>query len=293
MPALGRWLLMTALLLVSALAGAQTVLPVPVLSGHVVDNTATLSDARRQALEASLSAFEASTGAQIVVLLVPSTQPEDIFSYANRVANSWKIGRKEVGDGLLLVVAKNDRTLRIEVAKTLEGAIPDLAAKQVIDEVITPCFRDGDFAGGIEAGLEQLMALVRGEALPAPHASAPKEGPFAGFQWLDGLVFLFFGSLVGGSIARRMFGNGLGSVLTGGVLGYLVWSATTSMLLAGLASLAGLLFALLSSLAPAGRSGGWGVGGGSGGGWSSGSGGGGFSSGGGGNFGGGGASGGW
>lgn len=292
MLALMRWCLGLVLGLFWGLVGAQSVLPIPTLTGHVVDRTATLSDARRQALESTLSAFEASTGSQVVVLIVPSTQPEDIFGYTNRVANTWKIGRKEIGDGLLLVVAKNDRKLRIEVSKTLEGAIPDLAAQRILDEAITPKFREGDFAAGIEAGVQQIMALIRGEALPPPTKQST-DGPFAGFQWLDGVVFLFFGSLVGGSIARRMFGNGLGSLFTGGVVGYLVWSATASLVIAGLAALAGLLVALFSSLAPTRRSSGWGDGGSSHGGWSSGSGGGGFSSGGGGNFGGGGASGGW
>lgn len=292
MRALIRWGLVLVLYLAWGLAGAQGVQPVPPLTGHVVDRTASLPADRRQAIEAALSAFEASAGSQIVVLMVASTQPEDIFSYANRVANAWKIGRQGVGDGLLLVVAKDDRTLRIEVSKTLEGAIPDLAAKQIMDTAITPRFREGDFAGGIEAGVNQMMALVRGEALPAP-TQRPANGSAAGFQGLDGLVFLFFAALVGGSIARRILGNALGTLCTGGVVGYWAWSATTSVAIAGLAALAGMLIALLSGLAPARRSHGWGDGGSSHGGWTSGSGGGGFSSGGGGNFGGGGASGGW
>lgn len=291
MEALIRWCRMLALGLVYGVAWAQVVLPVPPLTGHVVDTTATLTTDRRQALEATLSAFESAAGTQIVVLIVPSTQPEDIFSYANRVANTWKIGRKDVGDGLLLVVAITDRRLRIEVAKSLEGAIPDLAAKQIIDSTITPRFREGDYAGGLEAGLDQMMGLVRGEALPAPRHTS--DSPAPGMQWFDGLVFLFFGGWIGGAIARRMFGNALGSLATGGVLGYLVWSATASALMAGLAALVGLLLTLLSSVVPVARTGAWHGGGTSHGGWRSGSGGGGFSSGGGGNFGGGGASGGW
>lgn len=287
-----RWGFALALSLVGGLVGAQAVQPVPPLTGHVVDRSTTLPNDRRQAIETTLSAFETHTGTQVVVLIVPTTQPEDIFSYANRVANTWKIGRKELGDGLLLVVAISDRKLRIEVAKTLEGAIPDLAAQRIIDEAITPHFREGDMAGGIDAGVAQIMALVRGEALPPP-TRHDTGGPGSNFQWWDGLAFLFFGALVGGSIARRMFGTALGSVLTGGVAGYLAWSASASLVLGGLAALAGMFIALLSSLAPAGRSSGWGDGGSSHGSWSSGSGGGGFSSGGGGNFGGGGASGGW
>ena len=284
---------------VFALAGCSPVLhaqdlqPVPALSSHVIDTTGTLSTAQQQALDGKLVAFEASSGAQVVVLMVPTTAPEDIASYANRVGNAWKIGRKDVGDGLILLVAKNDRKLRIEVAKTLEGAIPDLMAKRVIDQAIAPRLKEGDFAGGIDAGLEQIMGLIRGEALPAPQT--PQTGSQADFQWMDLAVFLFFAVAVGGSMVRRVLGTKLGSLATGGVAGGLVLFVTSSMLLAGLAAVVALIFTLLSSLNKYGsnrHNTAWG-GTGSGGGWSSGSGGGGFSSGGGGNFGGGGASGGW
>jgi uncharacterized protein len=129
-------------------AFAQDVLPVPELSSHVMDNTGTLSAPARAMLDEKLAAFEASTGSQVVVLMVPSTAPEDIASYANRVGNTWEIGRREVGDGLLVIVAKDDRKVRIEVAKSLEGAIPDLAARQVIDRAMSPLFKQGDFWGG-------------------------------------------------------------------------------------------------------------------------------------------------
>ena len=148
-------------------AFAQDVQAVPALSARVIDTTGTLDDAQKAALDTRLAALEAQKGAQVVVLVVPSTAPEDIASYANRVANTWKIGRREVGDGVLLIVAKNDRALRIEVAKTLEGAIPDLAANRIIDEAITPRFRSGDYAGGLTAGVEQLAARIAGEPLPA------------------------------------------------------------------------------------------------------------------------------
>src|SRR6187401_1611672 len=144
-----RVLLLLLTLLACVLAAAQGVLPVPELTARVVDQTGTLDAIQRQGLEEKLAAFEQQKGTQIVVLLVPTTQPEDISSYANRVANAWKIGRKDVGDGIVVIVAKDDRRVRIEVAKTLEGAVPDLAAKQVIDEAITPRFRQGDFAGGL------------------------------------------------------------------------------------------------------------------------------------------------
>ena len=272
---------------------AQDLQPVPTLSSHVIDTTATLSADQQQALDSKLVTFEAASGAQVVVLMVPTTAPEDIASYANRVGNTWKIGRKDIGDGLILVVAKNDRKLRIEVAKTLEGAIPDLMAKRVIDQAIAPRLKDGDFAGGIDAGLMQIMGLIRGEALPAPQT--PQSGPQAGFQWIDLAVFLFFAVAVGGSMVRRILGNKLGSLVTGGIAGGLVWFVSSSILLAGLAAVVALIFTLLSSLNKYGssrHSTAWG-GSGSSGGWSSGSSGGGFSSGGGGNFGGGGASGGW
>ena len=147
---------------------AQDVLPVPPLSGRVIDETATLSAGQRSALEAKLAAFERDVGSQIVVLLVPTTQPEDIAAYAQRVADQWKIGRRDIGDGLLVVVAKNDRRIRIEVAKGLEGAVPDLAASEIIDRAIRPAFKDGDYAGGLNAGIDQLSARIKGEALPTP-----------------------------------------------------------------------------------------------------------------------------
>ncbi len=286
----GSWLasVFGALLLLTSSCFAQ--LAVPALTSHVVDTTATLDAAQVQQLESKLSAFEQSHGAQIVLLLVPTTQPEDIASYANRVANTWKIGRKEIGDGLLVVVAKNDRKVRIEVAKTLEGAIPDLMAKRVINEAITPRFKQADFAGGLDAGADRLMKLISGEGLPAPEAAADTSG----FQWMDLAIFAFIAVPIVASIARRILGPILGSLATGGGVGAIALLITSSLLIASMAALGALLFTLFSSFA---RSSGGGLTGGGfgGGGWNSGSGssGGGFSSGGGGDFGGGGASGDW
>ncbi|MBA3058413.1 MAG: TPM domain-containing protein [Gammaproteobacteria bacterium] len=292
----GQWLLLAGLGWLLALSQAQAQLAVPALTGHVIDSTGTLNAAQAQQLEAKLSAFELSRGTQLVLLLVPTTQPEDIASYGNRVANSWKIGRKEIGDGLLLIVAKDDRQVRIEVAKTLEGAIPDLAAKRVIEQAITPRFKQGDFAGGLNAAVDQLIALVSGEALPAPVAAVG--GGQAGFQLTDMAIFMFFAVPVLGAVARRILGNKLGSLATGGVVGGIAWFATASLVLAVLGAMAAFLFALFSGSMPTGgrgggRRGGWGAG--SGGGFGSGGfgGGGGFGSGGGGDFGGGGASGRW
>jgi uncharacterized protein len=274
-------------------------LAVPALTAHVMDSTATLSAAQRQQLEDKLTAFEQARGAQVVLLMVPTTQPEDIASYANRVADSWKIGRREVGDGLLLIVAKDDRKVRIEVARTLEGAIPDLAAKRIIDSAITPRFKQGDFAGGLDAGTDQIMALITGEALPAP-AAGPKRSADE-FEWMDLAVFLFVAVPVIGAVARQILGSKLGMLVTGVVGGGIALMVTSSLLIAALAAIAAIVFTLIAranapmGLGPGARrgSGGWGHGdsGGFGGGRSRG--GGGFSSGGGGGFGGGGASGGW
>ncbi|HVR54582.1 MAG TPA: TPM domain-containing protein, partial [Pseudorhodoferax sp.] len=164
--------MLLALWLATPWLHAQSVQPVPALDGRVVDTTATLDAGQRATLEQALARLEQERGAQVVVLLVATTAPEDIASYANRVANVWKIGRREVGDGVLVIVAKNDRRLRIEVAKALEGAIPDLAAKRIIDEAMTPRLRQNDFAGALLAGVAQLDARIRAENLPAPQAPA-------------------------------------------------------------------------------------------------------------------------
>ena len=288
-------------------AQAQGVQPVPPLTGHVNDTTGTLDAAQAAALEAKLAALEADKGSQVVVLVVPSTAPEDIASYAFRVASTWKIGRRDVGDGLLVVVAKNDRRMRIEVARKLEGAIPDLAASRIIDQAMAPRFREGDYAGGISAALDQIGARIADEALPAP-AQQGAAGGDQGFDLGQLAIFLFFGVMVAGPVVRRLFGGRFGSVVMGGGTGALAYLLTASALLAGGAGIAALLLTLLSNSrgggGGSGRGGGGpfigggglgGLGGGFGGGRGSGGfgGGGGFSSGGGGSFGGGGASGGW
>jgi uncharacterized protein len=273
---------------------AQGVQPVPALTARVVDTTGTLDAAARQQLEEKLAALEQRKGSQVVVLMVPTTQPEDIASYANRVANDWKIGRKGVGDGVLVIVAKGDRKLRIEVAKTLEGAIPDLSAKQIIDEALAPKLKQGDYAGGLSDTVDRITQRIDPESLPAPAQKRANTGGFnmqgMGFQWMDIAIFLLFAIPIGGAVARSIFGNKLGALVTGGIVGGLAFFVTASVILAVIAFVAALIFTLMSSLgrlATGGRSG-------YGGGWSSGGGsssGGGFSSGGGGDFGGGGSSG--
>ena len=291
-----------AVLLLQTLVFAQDVQPIPALKDHVVDTTGLLDASQQAALEAKLDALEKAKGSQVVVLIVPTVQPEDISSYANRVGNAWKIGRKNVGDGVLFVVAFKDRQMRIEVAKTLEGAIPDLAAKQIIANAVTPRFKTGDYTGGITAGVDQLSARIKGEALPEVNVKGADSlgGGFAGFNWMDLAIFLFFAVPIGGAIAKSMFGQKLGSLVTGGAVGTLAFVLTTSLIVAGLAGVVALLFVLFSGLSGASSArsgglgrGGFGGGGFGGGGFGGGSGGGGFSSGGGGDFGGGGASGSW
>ena len=170
-------------LLWAALVWAQAVLPVPELRSRVIDQTGTLDAAQQAALESRLATFEARRGTQIVVVLVPTTQPEDIADYTQRLGDAWKIGRQDVGDGVLFVVAKNDRRVRIATSKTLEGAIPDLVARRIIEQAVTPAFRRNDFAGGIEAGIDQIMARVSGENLPLPEAGAPHRRTPGSLRW--------------------------------------------------------------------------------------------------------------
>jgi uncharacterized protein len=301
------WLLATWFGL--GLAHAQQPLPVPALSGRVIDQTGTLDAAQKAALEARLAAFEAEAGPQIVVLLVPTTAPEDIAAYAQRVGDTWKIGRRDVGDGLLIVVAKNDRRVNIQTAKALEGAVPDLAARQIIDRAIVPAFRAGDYAGGLDAAVQQLIARSRGEGLPAP--TRPDRGAAnTAPQFQELLILFFIGVPVLGGVLTKMLGRKLGSMATAGAAGTAGWFLTASVLLGlGAAFLALMLVGLFGigsaarSIGRGGRRGGppiifggggdhgsWGGGGWGGGG---GFGGGGFGSGGGGDFGGGGASGSW
>ncbi len=265
----------------------------PTLSARVIDQTATLDATQQADLSAKLESIEQQLGSQIVVLMVPSTMPEDIASYSQRVADTWKIGRRDIGDGLLIVVAKGDRRVRIEVAKALEGAIPDLGAKRIIDTQITPAFRSGNYASGLNAGVDQVAALIRGEALPAP--VLPTSG-HDGETYKSALVLLFFAIFLVGPVLVRILGRRVGPLAAAAGTTMLGWWLTTSVLFAlggGLSAL--VLVGLIalgrtqqgwsSSSSSGASSSGWGGSGGGGGGS--------FSSGGGGDFGGGGASGSW
>jgi uncharacterized protein len=280
-------------LLVAAvgLAAAQGLVPIPKLEARVTDLTGTLTAEQQSALEDKLAAFEARKGTQIVVLIVPTTHPEEIEQYSIRVVEQWKIGRKRVDDGVLLIVAKNDRRVRIEVGYGLEGALPDAIANRIIAETIRPLFAQNDFYGGINAGVDQIETVVAGEALPAPDRTWHGGGSRRGIGSL--LPFLFIAVFIGSSALRAILGRPAGAIVTGGITGVIVWLFGGFIVAAVIASVVAFLFALLSGgigggLARAGGFGGWGggmMGGGMGGG-------GGFSGGGGG-FGGGGASGGW
>ena len=267
---------------------------VPPLTGPVVDQTGTLSSDDIAALTQKLRNFEARKGSQIAVLIVPTTAPEEIEQYSIRVAEAWKIGRKKVDDGAILLVAKNDRKLRIEVGYGLEGALTDVTSQRIIDEIITPKFRSGDFAGGISAGVDRIIGVIDGEPLPAPK----RQQDYGSSSDLEGLFpFAIFGIFIVGGILRSIFGRLVGSVATGGVTGVLVWLFVGSIIAAGIVGLIAFIVTMIGlSFASNGRGGTWSGGGYSGGSYSGGS----SSSsdsgsfsGGGGSFGGGGASGSW
>jgi uncharacterized protein len=269
---------------------------VPPLTGRVVDKTATLSSSDIASLDQTLKDFEARKGSQVAVLIVPTTQPETIEQYSLRVAEAWKIGRKKIDDGAILVVAKDDRKLRIEVGYGLEGALTDVTAKRIIDEVITPKFRNSDFGGGISDGVYSILRVIDGEPLPAP---ARRQQQNTGLlSQLDPLnPFLIVAVIVAGGIFRGIFGRLLGSLATGGLVAALFWFVAASLALSAITGVIAFLVTMfcdaMTSSGGTGRSGGWvssGGGGFSGGSSSSDSGG---FSGGGGSFGGGGASGSW
>ena len=284
--------------LVLGLGAARAEVPVPPVA-RVADLTGTLTAAQQSTLAAKLAAFEARKGSQLVVLIVPTTEPEDIAQFGIRVADAWKIGRKSVDgkavdDGLILLVAKDDRRARIEVGTGLEGAVTDLAANRIIDEYLRPSFRAGDFYGGIDRAVDRLIGLVDGEPLPAPRREPERSA--RGFQGL--LPILLVIGLIGGPILRGMFGRPVGAAATGGIAGFLTFMLLGTLGFAVAAGAIAFIITLIGGLGgggwSTGRGGFGGLGGGFGGGGFGGGGfGGGGFSGGGGGFSGGGASGSW
>jgi uncharacterized protein len=276
--------------------------PVPPLTGRVVDRTSTLTSSERTALEQKLAALEQRKGSQVAVLMVKTTEPEAVEQFSLRVAEAWKIGRgNRTDDGIVVVVAKDDRRMRIEVGYGLEGAVPDALAKRIIAEQITPHFRDGDYAGGLNAGVDALAKLIDGESLPPPVAQPARDrggrgNGGSGFESFFGVLFIL--AVFVAPVLRRIFGALFGGVLLGGLAAFIVWVVSGILFLAlGV----GFVAFMLTAAGIVGGPGRWSSGGGywggrggfGGGGFGGGFGGGGGFSGGGGRFGGGGASGGW
>jgi uncharacterized protein len=294
-------------LLVGGVVPALALVAVPPLTGRVVDQTGTLSSGDIASLAQTLKNLETRKGSQIAVLIVPTTDGEAIEQFAIRVAEAWKIGRKKIDDGALLVVARNDRHLRIEVGYGLEGALTDATTKRIIDEVITPKFKAGDFAGGISAGIDRMIRVIDGEKLPVPEP-AHWETPVLLTYLNPGNPLVIFGLIILAAVLRSALGRFIGALATGGIVGVFAWfvagSLAASILLGVIAFVVTFVVQNMASTGPPVRrgrhgrdDGGWVIGGG-GGSWSSGSSSssssdsGGFS-GGGGSFGGGGASGSW
>ena len=276
--------LLFAILLAAPRVQAQVA--VPALTARVTDLTGTLSGEAVTRIESKLANLEARKGSQIAVLIVPSTQPEEIEQFGIRVEDAWKLGRKGVSDGAYLIVAKNDRRVRIEVGYGLEGALPDAIANRIISEAITPRFKTGDYDGGVEAGVDQMIAVVNGEPLPEPDKKWEHRSDMG--HLLPLLLVVVF---VGSGVLRAVFGRLFGSVATGGLAGGLAWLLSHVLPIGLGAGVVAFLFAMLAGSTSRGWSAGSGWGGGLGGGFGGG-GGGGFSGGGGGG-GGGGASGSW
>jgi len=227
------------LALVALSAWAQVA--VPPLKTRVTDLTATLTREQQAGLERMLQEFEARKGSQVAVLMVPTTAPEAIEQYALRVAEQWKVGRKKVDDGAILVVAKDERALRIEVGYGLEGVLNDATASRIIREIIVPRFREGDFYGGINAGLDRMIRLIDGEPLPEP---ARTSAPAAQGGWMQLLPVLLVVALIGGAILRAMLGRFLGAAATGGVVGFLAWMLAGAMAIALIAGVLAFIFTL-------------------------------------------------
>jgi len=282
--------LLAALLLVGAAVMAED-RPIPALTGRVVDETGTLTADQKGALEGKLQNFEQRKGSQIVVLLTGTTFPEPIESYSIRVAEAWKIGRKGVSDGIVIVVAKSDRTMRLEVGYGLEGVIPDAVARRLIDEVFIPGFREGNFYAGLDAGIDRLIKVIDGEPLPEVKVSDRGKGDLRSLE--SYFVLFLVITLVFGGLLRHLFGRLPAALIVGGGIGLLAWAIVAPLLIAVFVGVIAFLVTLSAGGVPGGLGRGYGGGFGGGGFGGGGFGGGGGFSGGGGGFGGGGASGRW
>jgi uncharacterized protein len=213
-------LLTLALLLVGHAPDAHAQIPLPPFDALVVDLTGTLTAAQQSALDEKLTAFQARKGAQVAVLILPTTEPEDIAQFGPRLAQAWKVGRKNVDDGAILIVAKDDRALRIEVQYGLEGALTDATASRIINDTIVPLFKQGDFYGGVNAGLDQMLKVIDGEPLPEPDQA-----------WKPGgggpLPFLLFGGFVALNFLRSFVGRAPLALIAGLGGGGVAWWLTS------------------------------------------------------------------
>ena len=225
----------------AASSGASAQVAVPPLLARVTDQTGTLTGEQKASLERTLQAFETRKGSQIVVLMVPTTAPEPVERYALRAAEQWKPGRKKIDDGALLVVAKDDRALRIEVGYGLEGVLNDATAKRIVSEVIVPRFKEGDFYGGIAAGVDRMIRVVDGEPLP-PAVAKPATAPEGIEQTLPILLIV---AVVAGAALRSMLGKFPGAIVTGGAVGVLAWLMANALTIALIAGIAAFLFTFL------------------------------------------------
>lgn len=258
-------LLLVGALLAPWLAAADVA--VPPLKARVTDLTATLSTQQQATLEQTLSAFEARKGSQIAVLLVPTTQPETVEQYAVRVEEAWKLGRKGIDDGVLLVIAKNDRKLRIEVGYGLEGVLNDATAKRIVEEEITPRFKQGDFYGGVSAGVGRIIKVIDGEPLPPPKSRGQ---PGGGLDFNSLLAIGFILVFVVGGILRAIFGRFLGAGIVSAIAGFIAWTIGGALLIGIVVAIIAFILSLFGGT----RGGGWSSGGfGGGGGFSGGGGG--------------------
>lgn len=227
-----------ACLLLGAVASAQVA--IPRFEALVVDLTGTLTAQQQAALDEKLTALQVRKGSQLAVLIVPSTQPEDIAQFGIRLSDAWRVGRAKEDDGAILIVAKDDRTVRIEVQDGLEGVLTDATCGRIINETIVPLFKQGDFNGGIDAGVDQMIRLVDGEALPPPDKAWEKRS--ARDFPAPAVIFVLFAVF---SALRNLIGRGLSSVFAGLVGAGVGWWVTTSIVGVALGGVIGLVAGLL------------------------------------------------
>ncbi len=215
---------------------------VPTLTGHIIDQTGTLTTEQMATLEQTLAAFEARKGSQLAVLMIASSAPEAIEPYALRVAELWKLGRKKVDDGAILVIAKNDRATRIEVGYGLEGSLNDATSKRIISDAILPRFKQDDFYSGISAGVGQIIGVIDGESLPAQRSNSSTS--IGNIQQYAPILFIL--AMAFGGVLRASIGKVPGALVTGGVVAVAAWFIVGALSVALIAGVIGLFVTLLS-----------------------------------------------